>query len=174
MGFTRDAGNGKLTFNNTPSTTADLNGLSDRIEEAATLSVDTATNLPQASNWAGRRMYVTGEDAFYVWNGSWHREYVPFAMAAGVVAVDFGASDALRVKAFTFPVGRFTVIPKVTASLSNAPGGSVNLIARSVSATNAGASMYVTTANYPTTVGQAFSINVDWVAVQMGSDQAAG
>jgi len=58
MGYTVNADTGKLDFNNTPSTTSDLNGLSDRVEAiredapvfaAGTATINVAADAPFGS-----------------------------------------------------------------------------------------------------------------------------
>jgi hypothetical protein len=100
---------------------------------------------------------------------------VPFAMAAGTatLTVASGANNASM--AITFPAGRFSVAPKLIVSMSNAPGNSQSFIPRSYNETATGATVAIYIAPFATnTAPGGFSLNIDWVAVQMTAAAAAG
>jgi hypothetical protein len=100
---------------------------------------------------------------------------VPFAMAAGTATISIASGANTGSIAITFPPGRFTLPPKVTLGMSDAHGGSQSFIARSYNQTATGATVALYIAPFTTaTAPNAFSQNVDWVAVQMSSASAAG
>lgn len=97
----------------------------------------------------------------------------PFAMASGTVSVQMRTTSYYGSAGITFPAGRFRVPPIVTVSLGSAPGGSGNVSPRALNATPNGASVYCYTADL-----QGADVNhtvvVNWTAVQMAEDAAAG
>jgi len=87
---------------------------------------------------------------------------LPFSMAAGAVTLSFSGAPASA--SVTFPAGRFTQPPVVTATLGVASLG-ISLSATSVTATGCtigGSSSYTG------------SVPVQWVAVQMTSTSGTG
>lgn len=87
---------------------------------------------------------------------------LPFSMAAGTVTLSFSGAPASA--SVTFPTGRFTQPPVVTATLGVASLG-ISLSATSVTATGCtigGSSSYTG------------SVPVRWVAVQMTSTSGTG
>ena len=87
---------------------------------------------------------------------------LPFSMAAGTVTLSFSGAPASA--SVTFPAGRFTQPPVVTATLAVASLG-ISLSARSITATGCtigGSSSYTG------------SVPVQWVAVQMTSASGTG
>lgn len=95
---------------------------------------------------------------------------LPTAVAAGSTAA-FGVIPAndFRTQTINFPSGRFSVTPKVVISLAD--GTSRNLDVR-LSAKSAN-SITVRIGNYSSTDTPAGTV-VDWVAIQMGPNSAAG
>ena len=99
----------------------------------------------------------------------------PFAMAAGQVSITVAKNAIYAFKAITFPTGRFRTTPIVTATLSSAPGGSQKLSARSYGRTPTGASIYVYTGDQAAAdTSGSVTVTVDWTAIQMTEDTAAG
>ena len=87
---------------------------------------------------------------------------LPFSMAAGTVTLSFSGAPASA--SVTFPAGRFTAAPVVTATLAVA-GLGISLSATSVTAsgcTIGGSSSYTG------------SVPVQWVAVQMTAASGTG
>ena len=87
---------------------------------------------------------------------------LPFSMAAGTVTLSFSGAPASA--SVTFPAGRFTQPPVVTATLAVASLG-ISLSARSITATGCtigGSSSYTG------------SVPVQWVAVQMTAASGTG
>jgi hypothetical protein len=97
----------------------------------------------------------------------------PFAMASGQVSVSMTKTSYYGTKGITFPAGRFRVPPIVTVSLGNAPGGSGNVSPRALNATPFGASVYCYTADLQG-ADVAHTVIVNWTAIQMSEDAAAG
>lgn len=99
---------------------------------------------------------------------------VPYATAAGQLSVNgTGVVAGGNVQtALTFPAGRFTQIPRVYCSLSNAPSSSSYLVARLVPSSTTAGTLWVLN------VGQASftwtGLTVDWFAVQMLSGASSG
>jgi hypothetical protein len=99
----------------------------------------------------------------------------PFSMAAGNSNVNLPKNAVFGYVAITFPAGRFRRAPIVTASLSNAPGGSNKAVARVINATTTGASIYVYSGDGAAfSTSAAINVGVNWTAVQMAEDAAAG
>lgn len=98
----------------------------------------------------------------------------PLAVATGSVTISgtgVAAGSGVSVTA-TFPVGRFTVPPIVTASMTSAPGGSQNLVARAINATTSSVTVYLY--NTGATAATWTPLAVGWTAVQMTPTSAAG
>ncbi|UUW88407.1 hypothetical protein [Pimelobacter simplex] len=94
----------------------------------------------------------------------------PFAVAIGEAIVTLSAA-AVGNTAILFPAGRFTVPPKVQATIQDAPGGSQTFVPRVINATVNGASVYIYTGNSATATA---TVKVAWEAVQMTSTSAVG
>lgn len=98
-------------------------------------------------------------------------DHLPFAMAANTLTMSISAAANTNASV-TFPSGRFTAAPVVTAVMANAPGGSAKLVARAINSTSTGTSIYVYTGDSTTTTSSNFEI--DWIAVQMTSSTGGG
>jgi hypothetical protein len=99
----------------------------------------------------------------------------PFSMAAGETSVTIAKNAIYGSIAISFPPYRFRVKPIVTCSLNSAPGGSNNIVPRIINETPVGASIYLYTADeQPASTTAAVTVNVNWLAVQMSEDVAAG
>ncbi|KAB2809269.1 hypothetical protein F9L07_19705 [Pimelobacter simplex] len=94
----------------------------------------------------------------------------PFAIAVGEALVTVTAAVSGNT-AITFPAGRFTVAPKVQATVQDAPSGSQTFVARVINATTTGASIYIYTGNNATATA---TVKVAWEAIQMTSTSAVG
>lgn len=109
------------------------------------------------------------------YTGSEWRLIAPYAEAAGLQSgfsagsmASGGASNSPQV----FPTGRFTVPPRVTATLATGPAGSAFLTARALNVTKDGFDLYIYNTG-PSTVS--FSgVSVQWHAVQMTATSADG
>lgn len=109
------------------------------------------------------------------YTGSAWRLIAPYAEAAGFQSgfsagsmVSGGASNSPQV----FPAGRFTVPPRVTATLATGPSGSAFLTTRALNVTKDGFDLYIYNTG-PSTVS--FSgVSVQWHAVQMAATSADG
>lgn len=79
MGHVVNPSSGALAFNNSPSTVADLNRLSERIEEVGTTWVaDVAALENVAHPREGEIRRVSADDTYWGFNGSgWERIYRP-------------------------------------------------------------------------------------------------
>lgn len=97
-----------------------------------------------------------------------------YAEAAGQATVSGTAiaPAAPAIVAVTLPVGRFTQVPLIQLTMSNGPGGSANLVPRSINATTAGFSVYVYNAGAAAATWA--NLKVDWSATQMTAASAAG
>lgn len=100
---------------------------------------------------------------------------VPHAAAAGqaTIAGTTLASGAAANVAITFPTSRFSVAPIVTATVASAQAGTATLVARVISITTSGASVYVYNAG-ASSVTFSGSLLVNWAAVQMTPSAANG
>lgn len=94
----------------------------------------------------------------------------PFAIAVGETLVTVTAAASGNA-AITFPAGRFTVAPKVQATVQDAPSGSQTFVARVINATTTGASIYIYTGNNATATA---TVRVAWEAIQMTPTSAVG
>jgi hypothetical protein len=97
----------------------------------------------------------------------------PFAMACGTVNVSMRTTSYYGSAGITFPPGRFRVPPIVTVSLANAPAGSGNVSPRAINPTPTGASVYCYTADLKGADVNHTAV-VNWTAIQMAEDTAAG
>jgi hypothetical protein len=99
----------------------------------------------------------------------------PYAQAAGLqtgFSAGSMASGAGISSAQVFPSGRFTVAPRVTATLATGPAGSAFLTARALNVTATGFDLYVYNTGASTTTFTGLS--VQWQAVQMTATSADG
>lgn len=130
----------------------------------------------------GMVSWLADVNALYVYNGAaWvppsaleRPGTTPFAQAAGSVSLAgtaVAAGGAVSV-VISFPVGRFTVVPLLQASMGVAPGGAalLTLHASASSTTNATIYLYNASGAVQTWVAMA----ITWSAVQMTSAAAAG
>lgn len=100
-----------------------------------------------------------------------HRGSVPVPiMAAGTASVVVSSASFAQT-AITFPVGRFTSAPIVTASLQDAPSLSGKYSARVTSINTTGALIQVYSGDAS---ANSTSMTVGWIAVQMTSGSASG
>jgi hypothetical protein len=117
--------------------------------------------------WPGLEWYDTTEDAAYVrtssstWARLFRRGHFPYAMAAGA-----GSNPASAYTTVTFPVGRFTVVPWVTAMSNGVQPAIINV--GSISNT----SMEI--AGFSGANNIAVQSNWYWIAVQMTPTSATG
>ncbi len=99
----------------------------------------------------------------------------PFAQAAGIVGGFSAGSQAPgtgSASSVTFPAGRFSLAPIVSATLQGGPGGTGNLTTRAVGVTATGFDLYVYNAG--ASAATYSGLSVGWSAVQMKSSAAAG
>jgi cytoskeletal protein CcmA (bactofilin family) len=100
-----------------------------------------------------------------------HRGSVPVPiMAAGTTSVVVSAASFAQVS-ISFPVGRFTTPPIVTASLQDAPSLSGKYSARVTNINSSGANIQVYSGDAS---ANSTSMTVGWIAVQMTSGSASG
>jgi len=100
---------------------------------------------------------------------------VPVAYSAGlasIAAAACGASGSLSV-AVTFPVGRFTQAPVVSATIAAVISNSVPMIPRTSPSTAAGVTLYVFN-NSAGSITPSAAIPVSWHAVQMLAGSGPG
>lgn len=97
-------------------------------------------------------------------------QYTAYREAAGQQGITITAATFATV-ALTFPAGRFTVPPLVTATIATAPGGSAKLIPRVTAVTTTGAALYVYTGDGSSATA---SVSIAWHATQMTPASAAG
>ncbi|HEX5542463.1 MAG TPA: hypothetical protein VFX60_13030, partial [Micromonospora sp.] len=109
------------------------------------------------------------------WRTVWRGDTIaPYAQAAGQISFSgsVNAGAGAKVGNITFPVGRFSVAPRVVPGLANAPGGSQLLVPRSSSTTASGSEIYVYNAG--STAASVSGLVIDWHAMQMQQGQASG
>jgi hypothetical protein len=109
------------------------------------------------------------------YTGSAWRLIAPYAEAAGLqsgFSAGSMASGGAVSSAQTFPAGRFTVAPRVTATLATGPSGSAFITARALNVTKDGFDLYIynTSASTVSFTG----LSVQWHAVQMTATSADG
>lgn len=97
----------------------------------------------------------------------------PYGMAAGQVTMSVSSGGNLVNTSVSLPAGRFLVAPRVVASISNAPGASQKFIARTYGASTTGFSVELISGD-GSTAPSAFSLTVDWIAIQMTGTSASG
>lgn len=134
-------------------------------------------NLPSSGSVGFHTMdgYIASmyADTYYNYKG---QISAPFAMASGFATISVGSGGNFNSVAITFPAGRFItgVVPVVTVSISNAPGGSQKFVPRSYSQSATGATIGVYSGDFPGYSPNAFTVQVAWTAIQMTSTTAAG
>lgn len=91
-------------------------------------------------------------------------------MSAGRATVTLSAANS-SFTTVTFPTGRFTQAPVVTATVATGPAGGAKIVVRALNATTGGFSLYGMTAD-----GSAvsLSVTVNWTAIQMSDGSATG
>lgn len=116
----------------------------------------------------------------YYYSGSWGawqrlaqegQNGIPFAMAAGAVAISF-SNQAVSSASVTFPAGRFTVTPVVTLTQASLQGGSGLLIPKVTGTSSSGFTAYAYMANAGNTTVS--NVQFYWTAVQMTSASGVG
>lgn len=109
------------------------------------------------------------------YSGTAWRLTSPYAEAAGIqpgFSAGSLASGAAASSPQTFPSGRFTVAPRVTATLATGPAGTAFITARALNVTTTGFDLYIYNTGPSTT---SFSgLSVQWQAVQMTATSADG
>lgn len=144
----------------------------------APLPVRSATERDALTAFTGltvARLDKDGRQEIYTGTAWRALNFAPFAMAADIQAGFSSGSLAPGGAIFsaqTFPSGRFTVPPAVTATLANGPAGTANLSARAINVTTSGFSLYVY--NTAATATSFSALAVSWIAVQMTEGSVSG
>lgn len=95
---------------------------------------------------------------------------VPYAFAAGVASLPVSTTQSTTA-AVTFPQGRFSLSPVVTATLVSATGTTTKYIPRAYNVSPTGMTVACYTSDASVAAGAA---PLHWVAVQMDAASAAG
>ena len=145
-------------------------------------TVDTASNLPTSGNWVGRE--IMAEDTLAIYRctalpNTWRRVWsvgTPYAEASGeasTTGVAGGSSSPFfwsGNESVTFPVGRFSVAPLVTASPAGNTSGSIFPGVQIHDITTSGFTFKV----FRIGAAPATGTKIHWRAVQMLPSAAAG
>lgn len=127
---------------------------------------DVVLTAPQAGDLA----FLQDVRIYTFYDGTEWLPTGPHAEAAGSISVTVTAA-ATGTAVVTFPTGRFSVAPIVTATLVDPAAGSARLSARVTSPTNTGFTASVFTGDGSTTTS---TVTVHWHAKQMLFSAAAG
>lgn len=142
-------------------------------------SKPTASDLPTSGNWVGRLIMAEDTGILYRCTGlpnTWRRLFSPFAEAAGE-ATTSGATGSSSAPVYwsgnetvTFPVGRFTEPPIVTATPAANASGTILLGIQVHDITTSGFTYKVMRIN----AAPASGTKIHWHAIQMTASTAAG
>jgi hypothetical protein len=138
--------------------------------------VCTSTTRP-AVPWTGLTIYETDTKNQYLYDGTtWQLVgkvgAQPYAMAAGLQAYTMTGVTNVNITSIGFPAGRFTVAPRVMATLQTAGAGTSRLIVRPFNISQNQFDCNISTGDTTVTTnsGESFA----WVATQMTPTAASG